>query len=300
LLENPLHGEHKVRLNDLRLGIYEKALPQNLSWQQRLLLAKDLGFCFVEMSVDETDERLERLSWTTEERLDLIHAIIESKVTVPSMCLSGHRRYPLGSKDASVREKAIKLMHQAILLAVDVGIRVIQVAAYDEYYAPSDGETDALFRQSFAICEQMAKQYQVMLSFEIMDTPYFNSIDAFIALKREFTSCWTSVYPDVGNLSAWGNDVAQQLGKGIDWTTAIHLKDTIAVTKDAPGVFKEVPFGSGCVDFPLVFRTLKHLNYRGPFLIEMWTGKEKNPEQAIRDARAYILQHMYEAGFLES
>ena len=34
------------------LGIYEKALPAGECWQERLRLAKELGFDFVEMSVD--------------------------------------------------------------------------------------------------------------------------------------------------------------------------------------------------------------------------------------------------------
>ena len=42
------------------LGIYEKALPAGECWLERLQLAKTLGFDFVEMSVDETDERLSR------------------------------------------------------------------------------------------------------------------------------------------------------------------------------------------------------------------------------------------------
>lgn len=289
-----------MRPADLRLGIYEKALAHDLTWRERLELAKELGFDFVEMSVDETDARLSRLAWSTDERLELVKAIAETGVSIPSMCLSGHRRYPLGSKDPAVREKALEIMDQAIQLAVDIGIRVIQIAAYDEYYAPSDEQTDALFRQTFAKCERMARKYQVMLSFEIMDTPYFNSIDTFMEMKREFPSCWTSVYPDVGNLSAWGLDVPAQLRKGIDWITAIHLKDTIAVTDEKPGVFKEVPFGAGCVDFPTVFTTLRDLDYRGPFLVEMWTGKEKNPEQAIRDARSFMLDHMVTSGFLET
>ena len=47
------------------LGIYEKALPKHLSWPERLALAKSCGFDFVEMSLDETDERLARLEWST-------------------------------------------------------------------------------------------------------------------------------------------------------------------------------------------------------------------------------------------
>ena len=90
-------------------------------------------------------------------------------------------------------------------------------------------------------------------------------------------SPWFSVYPDVGNLSAWGNDVAAELTLGIDRIAAIHLKDTQPVTEQSPGQFRDVPFGEGCVDFVGVFNTLHQLNYRGAFLIEMWTEKAKEP-----------------------
>ena len=53
------------------LGIYEKALPAGECWLERLQLAKTLGFDFVEMSVDETDDRLSRLDWSREQRLAL-------------------------------------------------------------------------------------------------------------------------------------------------------------------------------------------------------------------------------------
>ncbi len=85
------------------LGIYEKALPAGDDWLERLQLAKQLGFDFVEMSVDETDQRLARLDWRREQRLALVSAIAETGVRVPSLCLSAHRRFPLGSEDDGVR-----------------------------------------------------------------------------------------------------------------------------------------------------------------------------------------------------
>lgn len=43
------------------LGIYEKALPRGLSWEQTFDLVHELGYNFLEFSVDESDERLARL-----------------------------------------------------------------------------------------------------------------------------------------------------------------------------------------------------------------------------------------------
>ncbi len=68
------------------LGIYEKALAKDLSWPERLVLAKSCGFDFVEMSVDETDERLSRLDWSPAQRASLVTAMLETGVAIPSMC----------------------------------------------------------------------------------------------------------------------------------------------------------------------------------------------------------------------
>ncbi|MGG8924919.1 L-ribulose-5-phosphate 3-epimerase, partial [Escherichia coli] len=50
------------------LGIYEKALAKDLSWPERLVRAKSGGFDWVEMSGEETDERLSRLDWSAAQR----------------------------------------------------------------------------------------------------------------------------------------------------------------------------------------------------------------------------------------
>src|SRR5699024_12039652 len=89
-------------------------LAKDLSWPERLVLAKSCGFDFVEMSVDETDERLSRLDWSAAQRASLVTAMIETGVAIPSMCLSAHRRFPFGSRDEAVRERAREIMSKAI------------------------------------------------------------------------------------------------------------------------------------------------------------------------------------------
>ncbi|MFQ0827913.1 L-ribulose-5-phosphate 3-epimerase [Serratia fonticola] len=278
------------------LGIYEKALPKHLSWPERLALAKACGFDFVEMSVDESDERLARLSWSKEQRLSLVSAMLETGISIPSMCLSGHRRFPFGSHDEATRQRAYLIMEQAIQLAKDVGIRTIQLAGYDVYYEPQDEGTLARFAEGMQWAVERAAAAQVMLAVEIMDTEFMSSISKWKSWDALLASPWFTVYPDVGNLSAWGNDVAEELHLGIDRIAAIHLKDTFPVTETSPGQFRDVPFGEGCVDFVALFRTLKQLNYRGAFLIEMWTEKADEPVAEIVQARRWIEQQMQQGG----
>ena len=45
------------------LGLYEKALPENLDWEEKLSLARQAGYSFMELSIDGSEERLERLKW---------------------------------------------------------------------------------------------------------------------------------------------------------------------------------------------------------------------------------------------
>ena len=278
------------------LGIYEKALPRDLSWPERLVLAKSCGFDFVEMSVDETDERLARLDWSTAQRTSMVEAMLETGVAIPSMCLSAHRRFPFGSRDENVRLRAREIMTKAIRLARDLGIRTIQLAGYDVYYETHDDGTQQRFAEGLAWAVEQAAAAQVMLAVEIMDTAFMNSISKWKKWDEMLASPWFSVYPDVGNLSAWGNDVAAELALGINRIAAIHLKDTQPVTAHSAGQFRDVPFGEGCVDFVDVFSTLQQLNYRGAFLIEMWTEKASEPVLEIIQARRWIEARMQEGG----
>jgi L-ribulose-5-phosphate 3-epimerase/hexulose-6-phosphate isomerase len=72
---------------------------------------------------------------------------------------------------------------------------------------------------------------------------------------------------------------------------SIHLKDT------KPNVFKCVPFGEGTVDFNTFFRKLTHLNYQGPFVIEMWADQTLEEDQLsvinrLIDAKKWLYERM--------
>lgn len=281
-----------------RIGIYEKALPSGWSWQERLHAVKELGFDFMELSIDESEARLARLDWTNEQIAELKEAMAVSGITIHSLCLSGHRRFPFGSADIKKQEKALCMMKKAIQLAYRLGIRIIQVAGYDVYYEEKSIETREAFIRGMRASIKEAAQYGIILSIEVMDDPFMNSIRKFMEIKKQIPSPYLQVYPDLGNLSAWPeNNVAIEIEQGIEYITSIHLKDTQPVTANSKGKFRDVPFGQGCVDFFGVFKTLKRVNYEGPFLIEMWSGQDSDYESQILKAKEYLLPMLKESGF---
>ena len=274
------------------IGIYEKALPNVFTWEEKFRAAKMAGFDYMELSIDESDERLARLDWTDEE-IEMLRSVMRfTGIAFPTMCLSGHRRYPFGSKDPKVREKAMEIMEKAIRLSVKLGIRCIQLATYDVYYEESDEETRALFLEGMKEAVAMASRAGVILAMEIK---FVGTIVRALHYLRLIPSPYFKIYPDMGNLSNFSNDVTGEFEIGISETVAIHVKET------KPGVFKEVPFGTGEVKFTEIFAKLKELNYQGMFLVEMWADNHscQTVEQAaeiIREAYQFVTGKMREAG----
>lgn len=277
------------------LGIYEKALPNHFTWKEKMMAAKQVGFDYIEISVDESDERLERLDWNDEKIEEIRSYMKETGIVIPTMCLSGHRRFPFGSKDEMNRIKAFEIMEKAILLAQKLGIRCIQLATYDVYYEESDDETKALFLEGMKKSLEMASRAGVILAMEIMDTQFVGTILRAMHYLKEIPSPYFKIYPDMGNLTQFSSDVASEFELGIAETAAIHVKET------KPGIFKNVPFGEGTVQFVDIFKKLNQLHYTGMFLIEMWAdnSKEQTMEEAvevIKEARLFVQDKMRKAG----
>ncbi|MGL5254185.1 MAG: L-ribulose-5-phosphate 3-epimerase [Brevinema sp.] len=286
------------------IGLYEKALPKSCSWQYRLEKAKEWGFGFLEISIDESDERLARLDWSSAQKYELLHLSRDINIPISSMCLSGHRKYAYGSSDKNIVKKAREIFDKALDFALFCGVRNIQLAGYDVYYEDSTPSSKQQFKDELALAVEKAAANQVMLSIEIMDHPFMSSITRFADITKDIHSPWLTVYPDVGNLTAWWNNIPEEFSKYIHRISAIHLKDTLPVSPRSQGVFRDLQLGQGTVDFNQVFSILKELNYQGAFVIELWGDPPANApanfdaEQNILHAQNFILQKMKETQYL--
>ena len=249
------------------LGMYEKAVPSELTWSERLEVAGESGFDYVEISVDESDARLARLDWSPAERRNLVGLMEGVGVPVRSMCLSGHRRYPLGAGDPAVRERSLEIMRKAVELACDLGVRTIQLAGYDVYYEQGTDDTRRWFAENLARAVEMAAREGVLLGFETMETPFMDTVEKAMEYVGLIDSPYLGVYPDMGNLTnaslLYGTSVGEDIATGRGHVIAAHCKETVA------GAYREIPFGTGTTDYEGALDELVAQGVRR-FVAEFW------------------------------
>ncbi len=287
---------NQLKNENISIGLYEKALPKELSWEERLSAARDAGYDFMEISIDETDDRIERLKWDLAKKKNLREIAENTGIPILSMCLSGNRRFPIGSSFGDIQKKGMEMIADAIWFAFHLGIRIIQLAGYD--VAVGEKSTE-LSRETFGInlgkSLNLASSLGVMLAIENVDGDFGDSLDKLMPYVKGLNSPWLQIYPDFGNLKAMGHDFEKQLKSYGGHVAAIHVKDT------RPGIVRNIAFGEGMVDFLSAFKTLKSIGFNGPFLVEMWADSKadgkKNNYEIIRIAREWILEYMEKAGY---
>lgn len=269
------------------LGLYEKSMPQELSWREKLGAAKEAGFDFIEISIDETQEKLARLDMGPKERLELVALMKTMELPIRTMCLSGHRKYPLGSSDTQIAQRGMEIMEKAIQLADDLGIRIIQLAGYDVYYEPSTAATKERFYKNLKKATMMAAKAGVILGFETMETEFMNTVKKAMDYVCLIDSVYLQVYPDVGNITnaalQYDTDVLQDLQLGKGHLVAVHLKETL------PGKFREIPFGEGHVNFAALIHVAWQAGVR-KYVAEFWDTNNAQWKEELVKANAMMRQ----------
>ncbi|MBI9050299.1 MAG: L-ribulose-5-phosphate 3-epimerase [Anaerolineaceae bacterium] len=277
----------KINPEMIELGMYEKALPQSLSWAQRLAAARDANYDFVEMSIDDSDERIQRLEWGLTTRNKLKREIQESDMRIKSMSLSAHRRFPLGSENPKTSTIAVDILKKAIDFSVDLGIRYILIAGSDVYHEESNAKTQENFLANLEQGVIYAAQAGVMLALENWDIR-IESISKVMHYVNYFNSPWFQAYVDVGNLVYAEKDVLAEMEFARGHLAAVHVKDT------KPGQLRFVTPGEGDVPFVPVFEKLADLDFVGSIVLELWTADLPNAMDIVKSSNVWIREKMRE------
>lgn len=277
--------------NKYHLGLYEKSMPDTLSWDDKFKEAYEAGYDFIEISIDETDFRLQRIFDKKLEE-EIMESMSKSTVKIRSMCLSGHRKYPLGSLDDTIRNKGLDIFYKAIDFASRLGIRVIQLAGYDVYYEEGNQETEARFVEYLHKGIEYASKNGVLCGFETMETPFMNTVEKAMHYVDIIGSPYLHIYPDLGNLTnaakADKKDLYDDISMGKNHIVATHLKET------EPGVFRNMEFGTGHVDFVKGIQALWNQGVR-MYACEFWYSEKTDYQERLRHNNTFIRNKFEEA-----
>lgn len=272
-------------MKNCRVGLYEKSMPSAIGLREKLSIAKKYGYDYLELSIDETDEKLSRLDWTDEEIEQIRGWQAETGMPIHSICLSGHRKYPLGAQEPEVQQRSMEIMRKAIVLACEIGARLIQIAGYDVYYSESSPETRSAFAENLKKSVEFAASHGVILAFETMETEFMNTVGKAMEWVEKINSPYLQIYPDLGNITnaalSYGVSAGDDLVRGKGHIAALHLKES------KPGIFREVPYGEGHVDFAGLVKTALDLGVR-MFVTEFWYTGNEDWERVIEDNRRYF------------
>ncbi len=262
------------------IGLYEKAMP-DVSWEEKLAAAKEAGYDFVEISIDASEEKIRRVYMSREERRALAELLWEQGVPLRTMNVSALTKYALGDEDDAVRDRGLDIARHSLALAADLGVRIVMFPGYDVYFGVSTPETVRRFREAMDELKLLAARYGTVIGFETMENEFMNTVEKGMHWVNTLDSAYVQLYPDIGNTTnaavLHGTDPLADLRLGHGHLAAFHLKET------RPGVFREVPYGEGHVNFPGAIETVWALGVRR-FVTEFWYDK------TLPDWRAELLK----------
>lgn len=255
------------------LGLYEKSMPSELSWKEKLQAAKEAGYDYIELSIDATEEKIKRLEMTKEERFNLIRTMYEVGIPIRTMCVSALTKYSLGNDKPEYCARGMEILEKSIQFADDLGVRVVMIPGYDVYYEPSTVETKRRYLENLKKGAQLAEKAGVILGLETMENEFMNTVEKAMKYVVLCDSNYLKVYPDIGNLTnaavLYQSDVLEDMELGRGNITSLHLKETV------PGKFREIPYGTGHVDFKAAIAKAWDLGVRR-YVTEFWYTGNKN------------------------
>lgn len=249
------------------IGLYEKAIRNTLTWKEKLQCAKECGYDYLEISIDATEEKINRIYMDTEEKREIMEAIFDTGIPIGSMSVSALTKYALGDPDQAVRSRGMEIAEKSIQLASALGVRTVMIPGYDIYYGESTIETKRYFLENIRKIAEIAEREGILVGFETMENNFMNTTGKAVQYVNMVDSAYLKIYPDAGNITnaavANRHDVCEDLSLGKGKLIALHLKET------KPDVYREVPFLTGHVEFERIINTAWELGVRR-YVTELW------------------------------
>jgi L-ribulose-5-phosphate 3-epimerase len=243
----------------IKKGILLDMLPANLSYTDRLKLAREIGFEVLQAPTEPDERKAEELR----------KAADAAQIRIDSVMNMDHWKYPLSSSDPAVVEKSLSGMrtslHNAKLWGADVVLLVPAVLDPKTSYRDAWTRSQREIRKLLPLAEEL----KVVIALEEVWNRFLLSPLEMASYIDEFQSPWVKAWFDVGNVVLYGypQDWIRTLGSRI---VKVHLKD-FKRNKDS---YAWVNLGEGDIDWPAVREAFAAIHYTGSATVELPAGDE--------------------------
>src|ERR1700731_541952 len=252
----------KTRLAEslaIKKGILLDMLPANLSYAERLKLAREIGFEVLQAPTEPDEHQAEELR----------KAADSAQIRIDSVMNMDHWKYPLSSSDPAVVEESLAGMrtslHNAKLWNSDVVLLVPAVVNPQTSYGDAWRRSQTEIRKLLPLAEEL----KIVIAIEEVWNKFLLSPLEMAKYIGEFQSPWIQAWFDVGNVLLYGypQDWIRTLGKSI---AKVHLKDF----KRKESGYEWANLGDGDVDWEAVREAFRDIGYSGSAVVELKGGDE--------------------------
>ncbi len=274
-------------IKNIKLGLYEKALPFQLEWKDKFLIAKENGFDFIEFSIDGLQPRIKRLDSPDEEYVALRKMAEEYNMPFVTLALTANRYFPLGDPDKELRNKGISIVKRTIDIAYILNAKIIQIAAYDVNGKPSTAQTIQDACDAFKEIAHYAKEKDIIIALEVLeDVPFFSSLEKAAKIVDDLQMDNLKIYYDLGNTASIGIDPVKDLEFNEEHIVACHIKDAL------DDICINVVYGEGIVDFDQCFDYFRKIDFDGVFVAELKSEENLDFIYELKDVGEFIRNKM--------
>ena len=249
-------GFMQGRLVEKYNGRYQAFHP-NL-WKSEFKIASSLGLKSIELIADYENEDLNPI-FQNEKSLNYLNDISnDTGVKILSICADYFMKYQLINKcDFAINEKSLDIMKKLIENSAYIGVMNVVIPLVDESSIKDCFENNELI-ESFNKVMHIFEEFNIEASFELDLPPkdiitFINNIDSENA----------KVNYDSGNSASLGYSMHEELSSYGHLINDIHLKDR--TLNGGP-----VLFGSGEVDFRVLFDYIYKTKFSGPIIMQSY------------------------------
>ena len=243
----------------IKKGILLDMLPANLSYLDRLKMAREIGFETLQAPTEPDQRKAEELK----------KAADAAQIRIDSVMNMDHWKYPLSSSDPAVVEKSLAgmrtSMHNAKLWGSDVVLLVPAVLDPKTSYRDAWSRSQEQIRKLLPLAEEL----KVVIAIEEVWNRFLLSPLEMAKYIDEFQSPRVKAWFDVGNVVLYGypQDWIRTLDQRI---VKVHLKDF----KRHEDGYAWVNLGEGDIDWPAVREAFAAIHYSGSATVELPAGDE--------------------------